>query len=534
MAEIAPDGLRLAYVARDSTSDSPRIWVRSLAALTGIPLPGTDGAMFPFWSPDCRYIAYFADGKLKKVLATGGPSLTLCAASNGRGGSWNAADVILFTPTATDMIHRVPAAGGEPVVVTVPDSARGDFTHRWVHFLPDGRQFLFHVRTDNDVGGENDAVCLGSLDSPETPVLVRARSNAVYADGQVFFVREQTLMAMPFDAGAGRVTGDAIPVAEGISTMNNWSRGVFSAAPGGLLVYREGRVAAGSQLEIMGLDGSPRDRIGPPTTQYSPRVSPDGTRLAVEIEDVSSSSMDIWLWDLNRGIRTRLSFDPSVDRTPIWSPDGNELAFYSNRSSGRGIYVRFADGTGHARLVVATSEGRVFPTDWSPDGQFISYTQVLGGNGDIWFVRADGSEPPQSFVESPFSEWDSRFSPDGRWLAITSEESGREEVYVTPFPGPGSKWQISTNEGDRPRWSSDGTLLYYLDNDDHLNVAEIDGSGAAFKVGEVRQLFELNPSRPGGIFDLFPDGERMIVNHRLGVSQLTRLVLVQNWPEELK
>ncbi len=534
MAEISPDGKQLAYVARDSTGDAPRIWVRNLAALTGIPLPGTDAAMFPFWSPDSRYIAYFADGKLKKVLANGGPSLTLCEATNGRGGSWNAEGVILFTPSQTDMIHRVPAAGGDPVAVTAPDSARGDFTHRWVHFLPDGRKFLFHDRTSSDAGGENDAVCIGSLDSPETTVLVRARSNAVYADGQVFFVRENTLMALPFDPEAGRASGDAIPVAEGVSTMNNWSRGVFSVAPGGLLVYREGVVASGSQLEIMGLDGSPHGRIGPPTTQYSPRVSPDGTLLAVEIEEVSTSSMDIWLWDLDRGIRTRLSFDTGVDRTPIWSPDGREVAFYSNRADGRGIYARLADGTGSARLVVATPEGRIFPADWSPDGRFISYTSIVGGNADIMIVAADGSEPPRPFLETPFPEWDARFSPDGRWLAVTSEESGREEVYVTPFPGPGSKWQISNKEGDRPKWSADGKSLYYLDNDDHLNVAEVDGSSEAFKVGQVRQLFELNPARPGSIFDLFPDGQRMVVNHRLGGSELSRLVLVQNWPAELE
>ena len=533
MAEISPDGLKLAYVARDSTSDEPQIWVRSLDQLEGLPLPGTNGATFPFWSPDSRYIAYFADGKLKKVLSTGGPSLTLCEAANGRGGTWSAEDIILFTPTQTDVIHRVAAAGGDPMVVTVRDTLRGDFTHRWVHFLPDGRQFLFHLRTNSDAGGEKDAVCLGSLDSPETSVIVRARSNAVYADGQLFFMREQTLMALPFDPDQGMATGDAVPFAEGVSTMNNWSRGVFSVAPGGLLVYRAGQVAAGSQLEIMGLDGSPHDRIGPPTTQYSPQVSPDGTRLAVEIEDVSGSSLDIWLWDLNRKIRTRLTFDTGVDRSPLWSPDGSEVAFYSNRASGHGIYARSTDGTGNARLIAAISEGRIFPSDWSPDGSTIAFTWVNGGDGSIWTVLADGSEPPQPFLDSPFTDWGARFSPDGRWVALSSEESGLEEVYVTSYPVPGSKWQISTGEGDRPRWGPDGTKLYYLDNDDHLNVAEIDGTGEAFKVGKVRQMHELNPSRPGSIFDLFPDGERMVINHRLGVSALTRLVLVQNWPQEM-
>ena len=533
MAELSPRGDILAYVARDSTGDNPKLWVRALDSLTGLPLPGTDYATFPFWSPDGRYIAFFAEGKLKKILATGGPTLTLCDAANGRGGSWNADNVIIFTPTSTDVIHRVPAAGGKPVTVTVRDTTYQDYTHRWARFLPDGRSFLYFARTESDGGGEQDAICIGSLDSPETIRLIRAKSNAVYADGQVFFVRERTLMALPFDPGARSATGDAVPVAERVSTMPNWSRGIFTVAESGLLVYREGDVSAGSQLEIMGLDGSPQRRVGPAVTQYNVRVSPDGKRLAVDNEDLASANVDIWIWDLEREIRTRLTFDEAVDRNPIWSPDGSQIAYFSIRSNGKGLYVKATDGTGEARQIL-TTEGRLFPTSWSPDGKYITGFEMKAGTTDIWVVRADGSTEPENFLAGHLGEWDPAFSPDGRWLAFSSDETGREEVYVTPFPGPGGKWQVSTNEGDRPRWSADGMHIYYLDNDDHLNVAEVDGSGAAFNVGKVRQLFELNPSRPGCIYDLFGDGERMVVNHRLGMDQMTRLVLVQNWPEELK
>jgi Tol biopolymer transport system component/predicted Ser/Thr protein kinase len=533
MAELSPDGLKLAYVARDSTSDTPRLWVRSLDSLAGIPLPGTDWPLFPFWSPDSRYIGFFADGKLKKVLATGGPAFTLCEATEGRGGSWNEDGVILFTPTSGEVIHRVPAAGGEPTAVTALDSTEQDVTHRWVQFLPDGRRFIFFARTGSASGSERDGVCLGSLDAPEITRLVRAGSNAVYADGQIFFVRERTLMALPFDPGAGRVMGDPVPVAERVSVANNWSRGAFSAAPGGLLVYREGEVGSGSQLEIIGIDGSPQGRVGPPASQFSPKVSPDGTRVAVDIEDEAASNVDIWIWDLERGIRTRLTFDAASDRTPVWSPDSREVAFYSAREAGRGLYVRSADGTGEARLVVADAT-RIFPMSWTPDGRSIIYVRDDGAAAGIWAVPATGEQAPVAVIDNAFDNWDGYVSPDGRWIAFTSDETGREEVYVTSFPSPGSKWQVSTNEGDRPRWSPDGELLYYLDNDDHLNVAEIDASGSAFKVGRVRQLHELNPSRPGAIYDLFPDGERLILNHQLGTRELTRLVLVQNWPEELK
>jgi Tol biopolymer transport system component len=209
------------------------------------------------------------------------------------------------------------------------------------------------------------------------------------------------------------------------------------------------------------------------------------------------------------------------------------VAFFSSREAGRGIYVKPADGSDAARLIAPLDE-RAFPIHWSRDGQFVSYVVDEGADADIWIARPDGSTPPASFQSTAFDEWDGAFSPDGRWLAFTSDETGREEVYVTPFPGPGGKWQISTDEGDRPRWSADGSHLYYLDNDDHLNVAEVDGAGAALVVGRVRQLFELSPQRPGAIYDLFPDDRRLLVNHRLGTNLLTRLVLVQNWHEELR
>jgi Tol biopolymer transport system component len=532
MAELSPDGTRLAYVARDSLSEAPRLWVRPLESLEGLPLPGTDYASFPFWSPDGRYIGFFAEGKLRKILATGGPALTLCEAPSGRGGSWNADGEIVFSPSSNGILQRIPAAGGTAVACTGRDSVHGDYTHRWPHFLPDGRSFLFFARTLSDAGGEDDAICLGSLDSPEVIRLERAKSNAAYSAGQIFFVRENTLMALPFDAGRREVTGDAVPVAERVSTVPNFSRGVFSVSRG-LLVYRQGEVLIGSQLEIMGLDGAPIARIGEPLLQFSPKISPDGTRIAVDTDDASQGNVDIWIWDLRRSIRTRLTFDPAMDRTPVWSPDSRQVAYFSARTDSGGVYVKAADGTGAPRLVAA-ARGLLFPMSWSPDGRYIAYVDVDSGNGDIWVATVDGSEEPRAVVASEFEEWDGYFSPDGRWLALTSKESGREEVYVTPFPGPGGKWQVSTNEGDRPRWSADGTKLYYLDNDDHLNVAEFTVDGDAFAVGAVQTMFELNPSRPGTIYDLFPDGERLLVNHRLGTDQLTRLVLVQNWPQTLR
>ena len=530
MVALSPDGSHLAYVADDSTGNAARLWVRALDSLDGLPLPGTADAVFPFWSPDGRYIGFFANGKLKKILATGGPTLTLAEAPFGRGGSWNADDVILFTPTAEDVVHRVAAAGGPTTAVTALDSTETDRTHRWPHFLPDGRRFLFFARTGGDTGSENDAICLGSLDSPEITRLVRANSNAVYADGRILFVRENTLMALPFNPAAGKILGDAVPLAEGVATAANWSRGTFTAVPG-LLLYVQGSIAEGSQLEIRDLAGKTIGQIGPSYRQFAPAVSPDGNKVAIDIEDPATNNTDIWVWNLQRGIRTRLTFDAGREHAPAWSPDGREIAYFASEREPQGIYAKAADGTGEPRLIVASGSA-IYPSDWSPDGQWLLYLDTGSSNGDVMVVASDGSADPRPLFATEFNENGGRFSPDGRWLAFMSTESGREEVYVTPFPGPGSKWQISTNEGDRPKWSPDGSRIYYLDNSDQIVMAEVSGEGTAFQVGEVKVLYQVRGSRPGRIFDIFPDGQRFVVNQRLGEGNLSRLVLVQNWARE--
>ena len=361
--------------------------------------------------------------------------------------------------------------------------------------------------------------------------LTPAKSNAVYAEGHVLYVYENTLMALPFDTGRLEVTGDAVPVAERVSGMGNWSHGVFTAAPGGLLLYREGEVQHGSQLSIVGLDGAAQADVGAMTPQYSPRVAPDGRRVAVDSDDASGNT-DVWIWDLERSIRTRLTFDGALDRTPVWSPDGSLVAFYSRRDPA-GIWIKPSDGTGEARLVTPVdSSDRCFPRTWSPDGRFIAYTLEHNGNSDVVQVDVAGDQAPVVLVGSPFNEYDPAYSPDGKWLAFGSNESGREEVYVTPCPGPGGRWQISTNEGDRPAWAPDGSRIFYLNNEDELSAAEVSAAGGAFRVGRVTALFAAKVWRPGNFFDVFPDGQRLLVNLRTDTGATSRLVLVQNWQAE--
>mgnify|MGYP001820765836 FL=1 len=382
---LSPDGTRIAYTARDSSSGELRLWVRPLDSLAALPLPGTEGATFPFWSWDSRYLAFYAEGKLMKILATGGPTLTLCDAPSGRGGSWNRDEVIIFSSVFDGVIEQVAAAGGDPIAVTEQDSTQNDRSHRWPVFLPNGRDFLFFARSGSGEDEEGNSICVGTLGEPGFKRLFEANSNPGFANGQLLFVRDNVLMAQPFDPGKLETTGDAFPIAEAVSYVNGWSRGVFSVSETGLLAYRKGEVATGSILRIYDLDGNVIDEVGEQSVQYSLDVSHDQTRVAVGILDQSSNNNDIWIRDIQRGIRNRLTFDGDTDLTPVWSPDDTEIAFASRRSDSPGLYIKSASGAGEERLVWATDKS-VFLTDWSPDGRYLTCSLNQGNNRDIMVV----------------------------------------------------------------------------------------------------------------------------------------------------
>jgi len=530
--EISPDGTKVAFVARDSVGGELKLWVRPINAMTSLPLPGTEGAQFPFWSHDSRYLAYFADNKLMKVLATGGPTLTISSAQSGRGGTWNQEDLILFTPTYEDVIYRVPAAGGEAVAVTVLDSTMGDYTHRWAHFLPNGRDFLFFARTQGDGGGEKDAICVASLDKPGFQRIISAKSNPIFAENRVLYVRDGVLMAHPFDAGKLELNGDAVPLTEGVAYVRGWSHGVFSASNNGRLVFREGQVSSGAQLTIFDLEGDVMEVLGVQEAQTSFAVSHDNTRVAVSIMDQTTTNMDIWIWDLDRGIRNRLTFDSGLDLTPVWSPDDSLIAYTSRREENPGLYIKAANGAGNERLVWPV-EHNILVRDWSSDGRYIACSSMTPQGPDIMIIPLDPDQEPFAFMQTiNFGEWDPVFSPDGRWLAFSSDESTEEQVYVAPFPGPGGKWQVSVDQGDRPAWTPDGRTIFYLDNEDRINSADVETSGAALNIGQVKMRFSVNGQRPSNVFCLMDGGQRVMVNQAPLGGDASLVVLVQNWNQD--
>ena len=532
---ISPDGKKLAYAASDSSSNEILLRVRDISALTEIKLPGTRDASYPFWSPDSKYIGFFTDGKLKKIQATGGPALTICDAVSGRLGSWSVDNTIVFSPHWARNLMRVVAAGGTPEELTTKDTVAGDHTHRWPWFLPDGKHYLYFARTTGGTGSEHDAICVRSLDGSVYKRLIPTASNVAYAAGHILFMRSSTLMARPFDLNSLDFSGDAFPIAENVSFNSQFSKGSFSVSENGILIYQSGEFVEGSLLLTYDREGRVLDTIGEPTSYYDFELSPDESRLLVDIQDLTSSKWDTWSHDLRRGIRTRLTFGQEDNGNAIMSPDGERFAFMSQRRDPAwDMYIKSADGVGEVSpLLISPHE--TYPLQWSADGRYILYSQVDSGGSieHLWALPMDDVENPIQLTRGEFEASEGRISPDGRWIVYMSIESGSEQVYVAAFPGMQSKWQVSINEGDRPYWRKDGKELFFFSNADEIMAAEVDGSGRSFQIGRVARLFETTPQRPGNLYQPYADGQRFIVNTNIAPADISTAVMVVNWHLEL-
>ncbi len=532
---LSPDGRLLAFVANQPNGGLV-LWVRPLSSLTAQPLAGTEGANFPFWSPDSRRIGYFANGKLRKVDAAGGPPQTLCDATAGRGGTWNEDDVILFSPGVTHELQRVPAAGGTPSVAVPFDAQLGDNGHRWPQFLPDGRHFIFWVRSTH--GADSTGIYLGTLGAKEHRLLVRNDSGAAYASGHLLYVREQTLVAQPFDPRKLQLTGEAVPLAEGVGVNGGIYRGMFSASQTGVLSYFAGESVAGWPLAIFDRNGKPGGPIFPESQRYTwPRFSPEGKRLAVAMIEGSGANKDIWVIDLQRGTRTRLTFEPSAEDYPMWAPDGARIYYGSNRKGQFHIYSRATNNLGGETTVLETSGVEEIVMSISRDGRYLAYHRAENGKKyEVWILPLFGDPKPFPLVQTQFTSVVPQFSPDGKWVAYMSDETGTFEVYLTPFPGGGGKFQVSTHSGTNPVWAPDGKRLYFLDNTNHVMAVDAREAGSSVELGTPTTLFTHSSPLPGtaGPLEVAPDG-RILINGSSDQTSANRpMTLVVNWPAELK
>ena len=534
---ISPDGLRLVFRATGADGKS-LLWTRALDSLTAQPLPGTEEGSAPFWSPDSRFIGFFVTGgKLKKIEVSGGPAQTLADIQSAAGGTWNRDGVIVFARSYADRLYRVSAAGGAPTPVTTLDESRKESGHLSPYFLPDGRHFLYFVRSAQR---ENTGIYVGALDSKATKFLVNTDASPAYAPpGFLFFLRERTLMAQPFDVSRLQVTGEPFPIAEQVGFNPGIGRAFFSVSETGVLVFLS-NISTNTQLAWFDRGGKQLAQVGTLAQQNYPRLSPDEKRLAVSRVDVQAGSADIWLIDLARNnTPSRFTFDPANDTFPIWSPDGSRIVFASNRDGIANLYQRLSSSAGNDEALFKLSEPKI-PNDWSPDGRFILYQALSAKTGpDLWVLPLFGDQKPTPFVQTEFNESQGRFSPDGRWVAYASNFSGTFEVYVQNFPSSGGKWQISTNGGAQPQWRRDGKELFYLAPDRKLMAVEVNGAGATFVAGVPKPLFEAHvsavfPGPPGSYYAVTGDGQRFLVNTLVVESAPGPFTGVMTWTADLK
>jgi serine/threonine protein kinase/Tol biopolymer transport system component len=533
---LAPDGSALAYVAMDSHGQI-LLWVRKLNEIHARSIPGTDGANFPFWSADSRAIGFFAGGKLKTTALEGGTPSIVCDAPLGRGGTWNSDGTILFAPTFESGLFQASSSGGTPQPVTKLDKSKHD-SHRWPHFLPDGQHFIYLAITHNSPRDPNNGIYFGSLDGKENRLLMQSDSQADYSSGYLLFLRETVLTAQPFNSKTSSLEGSPVPIAEQVLLDPGTWRATISATEGGLLAYLSGGAGA-NQLTWYDRSGKNIGMAGDKTLNLNHvRISPDGLKIAA---DLGESLSDIWIFDVQRAVSTRFTFGPSNSTSPVWSKDGKWIVYNNIERGNLNIYRKSASGMGQAELLFEGNNGvENWPSDLSPDGSRLLYAVGdLVGAAQLWELPLSGNDrKPRPILPSGFITMEARYSPDGRWIAYTSNESGKFEVYVIPSNGSGGKWQISSGGGQQPLWRRDGKELFYLSSEDKLMSVPIKLNSDSVQADAARPLFSLANSilSVNGLvapYDVSPDGKRFVVV-TIEQGKSFPINLVTNWTAALQ
>jgi serine/threonine protein kinase/Tol biopolymer transport system component len=541
---ISPDGRYVVIAA--GVNGKQQLWLRALDALQPQPMAFTEGATYPFWSPDSHYIGFFAQGKLKKVSVSGGASQSLCDVPNTHGGSWSRDDVLIFSSGSVGIsIQKVSAAGGTPSDVT---KTKGDQRHPV--FLPDGRRFLYLVR---GAAPEKNGIYVSSLDRTENRRILPDVSGAVFAPapnlgrvGHILFVRERTLMALPFDAGNAQSAGEVFPVADGVSLTTNGTYVPATVSDTGVLLYSNGGVGGNTtQIAWFDRNGKLLGPVGAAGAVSYPAISPD--EKSVAFSRLNGASIDLWLRDLARDTETRLTSDVSVNGVPFWSPKSDRIVFASNRTGGIfNLFMKAASGSGQDESLLTNDHAKL-PSQWSRDGRFIVYYEINPKTkNDIWVLPMEGSgneRKPIPFLQTEFSEFMAQLSPDSQWMAYTSDQSGRREVYVRPFPAAEGQWTISVAGGQAPRWRGDGKELFFEAADGKMMAVPVKASGGpkpTFEAGTPAALFDAHIEHrivdSNSEYDVTADGKRFLINTVSGPTAASSppLIVVVNWNVESK
>jgi serine/threonine protein kinase/Tol biopolymer transport system component len=535
---ISPDGRRMVI----STSGTGGLWIHDMDTLGWRPLPGTEGVSGLFWSPDSRFVAFSVQNQLKKIDVSGGRAQTLCTAPfNAGSGSWNHDGVIIFGGRAGSPLWKVSQAGGVPTAITAVDTGRGEIFHSLPVFMPDGKHFIYFRQ-----GGPDAGIYAGSLDTkpaeqPHERILATSFA-ASYVNGYLFFMREGALMAQPFDPSRMQLRGEPVPLADSVLTTG--AIGVFSASASGALAWHAGSRASNIQLTWLDRQGKSLSVFGPPAADQDIVLSPDATRAVVR-DAPNGAPGDLWTLDLARGVRSRLTFRKSIASEAVWSPDGKQIAFASGNDLDT-IYEKPSSGAGDEKELLKQPGMRAFLSDWSRDGRFLIYHDGTPKNaGDIWVLPVEGDRKPARLLATEFNEVEAVFSPDTRWVAYTSNESGRYEIYVRPFIAAGpsgvpafgeGKWQVSRDGGFNPKWTADGRqIIFHGYPDSRFTMAvDVRQNGAAFEAGVPQVLFQ-GPPAGDYMWDVTPDGKRFLVAVPQGESSAQAPISVMlNWPAQLK
>jgi Tol biopolymer transport system component len=529
-AVISPDGKTIAIVVKGKDGGAA-LWLRPLDSPGAHMLRGTDNPTFPFWSPDSKYLGFFADGKLKRIEINSGLPETLAEAGTARGGSWSANGTILFSPTPANPIYAIRADGGEPRQLTELDIKRGDTSHRFPVFLPDRRHFLFFLQ-----GASESNVLVGSIDSRETRLLTSAQAAAAFAPPDyVLFVREGALRAQHLDLKNLKLVGEAVSIADHVQTSGSLNFANVSVSTNGILTFVTGGSATISALTIVDKSGKDVGTISTANEQLDVSVAPDGHAVALSRYDTTGAS-DVWVCDLRRDLQTRQTFSPSNEFGPLWSPDSKSIVFSSFDKRPGDLLVKRVDSSGPGDVLLADRRRKI-PSYWSRDGNYIIYQALTPGRQwdiEAWSVRDRKVIP---LVNTPASEMHGQLSRDSRWLAYASSESGRMEVFVRPFlAGHGEHWQISGGGGLMPRWSPDGRKLYYVAPDGKLMAAAIHAA-QTFSADAPQPMFLTRLRLLTGItrtqYDVLPDGRFLMNNAIAGSEKQSLITVVQNWTRKL-
>jgi Tol biopolymer transport system component len=530
---IAPNGHTVAVVGDRESGGKSTLWLYEVGSRDARSLANTDGASFPFWSPDGQSLGFFAEGKLKRLDIAGGSPQTLCDAPSGRGGTWNSGGVILFTPSGQigDVVNRISASGGVPQRITVLDSSRSESSHRWPKFLPDGKHYLFmafNVSKQTDT----DAIYVGSLDSSEKKFLTKATANPAYAaPGYFVFYRENTLFAQRIDLTKFELTGEASPILTDTQYQPRIGHAAFSVSNSRVLLAQTGNGVSLSRLEWFDRNGKEAGMVGKPDVYANIDLAPNGKFVALDKSEMGNQ--DVWIYDLQSETTKRMTFDPAIDAMPVWSPDGKRVVFASSRKQTFDLYLKTTDGAQEEKAIEAAAGEDKFPSAWSRDGKYILYTRGT----DLWFLTFPELEG-QLFLKAPSAMKNGQFSPDGKWVAYASNESGKWEIYVTSFPDAHGKWEVSNGGGDQPRWRGDGKELFYLTADGKIMAAAVK-EGANFNAAAPAALFQaseraLVATSEQVEYDVSQDGQRFLINTYVRNGEIQSMTVVLNWDAELK